>query len=80
MNPFTERTEEHPYTTWADINWHAVEEQCTTPARTYLSRHHEQGMEEGQKPPEAACSSHVQQAPGDPTYHPGKPGQTHGRD
>ena len=25
MKPFTERTEEHPYTTWADINWHAVE-------------------------------------------------------
>jgi RNA-directed DNA polymerase len=22
---FTERTEEHPYTTWADINWHTVE-------------------------------------------------------
>jgi RNA-directed DNA polymerase len=22
---FTERTEEHPYTTWADINWHNVE-------------------------------------------------------
>ena len=22
---FTERTEEHPATTWADINWHAVE-------------------------------------------------------
>ena len=25
MNPFIERTEDHPYTTWADINWHAVE-------------------------------------------------------
>jgi RNA-directed DNA polymerase len=25
MKPFIERTEEHPYTTWADINWHAVE-------------------------------------------------------
>ena len=25
MIPFTERTEEHSYTTWADINWHAVE-------------------------------------------------------
>lgn len=25
MRPFTERTEEHPYTTWADIHWHAVE-------------------------------------------------------
>ena len=22
---FTERTEEHPYTTWADINWHTGE-------------------------------------------------------
>ena len=22
---FTERTEEHPYTTWADIKWHTVE-------------------------------------------------------
>ena len=22
---FTERTEEHPYTTWADIRWHNVE-------------------------------------------------------
>jgi RNA-directed DNA polymerase len=26
MNPFIERTEDHLYTTWADINWHAVEE------------------------------------------------------
>ena len=26
MRPFTERTEEHPYTTWADIHWHAVED------------------------------------------------------
>jgi RNA-directed DNA polymerase len=25
VRPFTERTEEHAYTTWADINWHAVE-------------------------------------------------------
>ena len=25
MKPCTERTEEHPYTPWADINWHAVE-------------------------------------------------------
>ena len=25
MGIFTERTEEHPYTTWADINWHTVE-------------------------------------------------------
>ena len=25
MNPFIERTEGHPDTTWADINWHAVE-------------------------------------------------------
>jgi len=25
MKPFIERTEEHPSTTWADINWHAVE-------------------------------------------------------
>ena len=25
MIPFTERTEDHSYTTWADINWHAVE-------------------------------------------------------
>src|SRR5919197_347074 len=25
MKPFIERTEEHPATTWADINWHAVE-------------------------------------------------------
>src|SRR6266852_8459473 len=25
MNPFIERTEEHPSTTWADINWHDVE-------------------------------------------------------
>lgn len=25
MRPFTERTEEQSYTTWADINWHAVE-------------------------------------------------------
>ena len=25
MNPFIERTEDHFYTTWADINWHAVE-------------------------------------------------------
>lgn len=25
MNPFIERTEDHPDTTWADINWHAVE-------------------------------------------------------
>jgi len=23
--PFTERTEDHSYPTWADINWHAVE-------------------------------------------------------
>jgi RNA-directed DNA polymerase len=26
MNPFIERTEDHLYTTWADINWHNVEE------------------------------------------------------
>jgi RNA-directed DNA polymerase len=26
MKPFIERTEDHLYTTWADINWHAVEE------------------------------------------------------
>ena len=26
MRPCTERTEDHPDTTWADINWHAVEE------------------------------------------------------
>ena len=25
MKPFIERTEEHPYTTWAAINWRAVE-------------------------------------------------------
>jgi len=25
MKPFIERTEEHPATTWADINWRAVE-------------------------------------------------------
>jgi RNA-directed DNA polymerase len=25
MKPFIERTEEHPYTTWADIKWRAVE-------------------------------------------------------
>ena len=25
MEVFIERTEEHPATTWADINWHAVE-------------------------------------------------------
>jgi RNA-directed DNA polymerase len=25
MKPLIERTEEHPATTWADINWHAVE-------------------------------------------------------
>ena len=25
MIPCTERTEDHSYTTWADINWHAVE-------------------------------------------------------
>jgi RNA-directed DNA polymerase len=25
MKPFIERTEDHPYTTWADINWHNVE-------------------------------------------------------
>jgi RNA-directed DNA polymerase len=25
VRPFTERTEDHSYTTWADINWHAVE-------------------------------------------------------
>ena len=25
MKPFIERTEEHLYTTWANINWHAVE-------------------------------------------------------
>ena len=25
MKPCIERTEEQPYTTWADINWHAVE-------------------------------------------------------
>ena len=25
MKPFIERTEAPPYTTWADINWHAVE-------------------------------------------------------
>jgi RNA-directed DNA polymerase len=25
MNPFIERTEDHLYTTWADINWHNVE-------------------------------------------------------
>src|SRR5712692_5166256 len=52
---------------------------CTTPARTYLPRHDEQGMEKGQKPPEVACSSHVQPTPGDPTYYPGKPGETHRR-
>src|SRR5574341_2168702 len=27
MNPFIERTADHPYTTWADIKWHAVEGQ-----------------------------------------------------
>ena len=26
MNPFIERTEDPLYTTWADINWHNVEE------------------------------------------------------
>jgi len=26
VRPFTERTEEHPYTTWADMQWHAVED------------------------------------------------------
>ena len=26
MKPFIERTEDHLYTTWADIQWHAVEE------------------------------------------------------
>jgi RNA-directed DNA polymerase len=26
MKPFIERTEDHLYTTWADINWHNVEE------------------------------------------------------
>ena len=26
MKPFIERTADHLYTTWADINWHAVEE------------------------------------------------------
>jgi RNA-directed DNA polymerase len=26
MKPFIERTEDHLYTTWADVNWHAVEE------------------------------------------------------
>src|SRR5215831_20555512 len=26
MNPFIERTEDHLYTTWADINWYNVEE------------------------------------------------------
>src|SRR5712692_9079394 len=25
MKPFIERTEGHPYTTWADIKWHDVE-------------------------------------------------------
>ena len=26
MKPFIERTEDHLYTTWADIKWHNVEE------------------------------------------------------
>jgi hypothetical protein len=52
---------------------------CTTAARAYLARHHEHSMEDGQQPPATAGSSHVQHAPGHPTYSPGKPGQTHRR-
>ena len=75
MEVFIERTEEHPNTTWADINWHNVEENVRRlQGRIYRATMNKE-WRKSEKSSEAACSSHVQQTPGYPTYYAGKQGK-----
>ena len=80
MKPFIERTEDHLYTTWADIKWRNVEENVRRLQERIYRATMNKAWRTSQESPEVACSSHVQQTPGHPAHYAGKPGETYRRD